>query len=56
MYFAPPRVVHGKKRVLCSREVGGGRAKIDAWIWTYIKLGVGEEGSDLLGDGVRGFK
>lgn len=54
MYFAPPRVVHGKKRVLCSREGGG--AKMDAWVWTCINVGVGEECTDLLGDGVRGFK
>ena len=29
---------------------------MDAWVWTCIKVGVGEEGTDLLGDGVRGFK
>ena len=29
---------------------------MDAWVWTCIKVWVGEEGKDLLGDGVRGFQ
>ena len=40
-----------------AREYYGlGGARMDAWVWTCIKVAVGEEGTDLLGDGVRGFK